>query len=209
MTDRALYLDRLLYPVTALGPGKRLALWVAGCGRRCPNCANPELWERRAEQKISVDRLLPVLERLLREKKPEGITVTGGEPFEQAAALTALLDGLSGRPRDVLIYSGCLREELLRQPERRALLERAAVLIDGEYRQEENEASLALRGSGNQRIWFQEPGLEARYRAYLRQGRQIQNFVYDYRILSVGIHSPCRRDGTEKRGAGEGEGQEA
>ena len=35
--------DRLLFPVTALGPGNRLAMWMIGCHKRCKKCANPEL----------------------------------------------------------------------------------------------------------------------------------------------------------------------
>ena len=41
-----MYLDRILYPVTALGPGKRIAIWVSGCERHCNHCANPELWKQ-------------------------------------------------------------------------------------------------------------------------------------------------------------------
>lgn len=40
-----MYIDRLLYPITALGPGERIALWVSGCDRKCNKCANPELWD--------------------------------------------------------------------------------------------------------------------------------------------------------------------
>ena len=29
------------------GPGKRLALWVQGCERRCPGCCNPNMQEIR------------------------------------------------------------------------------------------------------------------------------------------------------------------
>ena len=46
-----MYLDRILYPVTSLGPGKRLCIWVSGCNARCEGCANPELWTQRPEQK--------------------------------------------------------------------------------------------------------------------------------------------------------------
>ena len=50
-----MYLDRILYPVTSLGPGKRLCIWVSGCNARCEGCANPELWTQRPEQFISVE----------------------------------------------------------------------------------------------------------------------------------------------------------
>ncbi len=189
MTEKELYLDRILWPVTALGPGKRAALWVAGCKRHCPYCANPELWERKPEQRISVEKAAALLRRLWREKKPEGLTITGGEPFDQATALDAVLEGLEEDPGDVLLYTGYQREELLADPHRRRLLARADVLIDGPYLEERNVPSAVLRGSENQRIFFRNARIEEKYREYLEKGRQIQNFVYDYRILSVGIHS--------------------
>lgn len=193
MEKMVLYLDRVLYPVTSLGPGRRLAIWVAGCARHCPGCANPELWECHPEQGVPLLRLLPTLKKLLAGKQPDGITLTGGEPFDQAPALTALLCGLRDRmgwKMDVLCYSGYLREELVHDPERLTLLNHLSVLIDGPYLQEENQPSFALRGSANQRIWYEDEAQRVRYEEYLRLGRQVQNFVYDYRILSVGIHNP-------------------
>ncbi len=54
-----------------------------------------------------------------------GITVSGGEPFEQFAALLALLGELRQRSRaDILVYSGYPLEHL------HAQLEQAAGLID-------------------------------------------------------------------------------
>lgn len=200
MGEPVLYLDRVLYPVTALGPGRRVALWVAGCSRHCPGCANPELWERRPEQRIPVARLCRVLERLFREKRPDGLTITGGEPLEQSEGLCALLEGLTSLPEDVLLYSGFQREELEGRPKAKRLLRRVSVLIDGAYVEEKNRPDIVLRGSCNQRIWFLRPEAEKRYEDYLRLGRQVQNFVYDQTILSVGIHN--RTD------AGAGQGKE-
>lgn len=184
-----LYTDRLLWPVTALGPGQRIALWVSGCEHHCPRCANPELWKRRPGQKIPVEKLQFFLKQMCTEKKVEGLTITGGEPFDQAEALLTLLDGVSNLFPDILIYSGYKEEELKKMPVRRELLSRVDVLIDGPYIDALNKPSIVLRGSENQKICYQNPAVKEKYEAYLRQGRQIQNFVYDYKIISVGIHS--------------------
>lgn len=207
MSEEVLYLDRILWPVTALGPGNRVALWVSGCSHRCPGCANPELWERRPEQRIPVSKAVDFLERLWKEKNPDGLTITGGEPFDQAGALAGMLDCRASW-RDILIYTGYRREELLRDPCRKALLLRADVLIDGPYIEERNNPSAVLRGSENQRLIFKDAQTEKRYREYMEKGRQIQNFVYDYQILSVGIHQrgECLPTGTEpKRNLGQTE----
>ncbi len=49
--------DRLYFPVTTLGPGERVVVWTCGCTKRCPGCANPELWEARADAAIAPARL--------------------------------------------------------------------------------------------------------------------------------------------------------
>lgn len=194
MKTPSLYLDRMLYPVTALGPGNRLAFWVSGCSRHCERCASPFLWQQKPEQAIPLPRLLSIVTRLLRDKKPDGLTITGGEPFDQALALSALLQQLPEKPDDILIYSGYSREELLQDPEKKALLAQVGVLIDGPYLDSQNTPDIVLRGSRNQRIFYEKPSLRLRYQPYLQQGRQIQNFIYDYEIFSVGIQNPMSAD---------------
>lgn len=188
-----LWLDRMIFPVTALGPGNRLCLWVAGCGRKCPGCANPELWTRQDRQAVETEKLAQYMNRLLRGKNVDGITVTGGEPFDQAEALSALFSALENPPEDLLVFTGYRLEELRGDREKEALLKRTAVLVDGPYIREKNDGTSPLRGSANQRIHYLHPSLEAVYLPYLEKGRQIQNVVYDYQIISVGIHNESGR----------------
>lgn len=182
-----MYLDRILYPVTALGPGERIALWVAGCDRKCRGCANPELWVRHPEQYLTPEALACQVNTLA-DRKIDGLTITGGEPFDQAEEILRFLDGLAFRT-EVLVFTGYVLEELSEEEMHRALLKRIDVLVDGPYMEERNDGTSALRGSANQRIHYLDPGRRTRYEAYLREGRKIQNFVYDYHILSVGIHN--------------------
>lgn len=53
-------IDRILFPVTTLGPGNRLGIWTIGCPHRCFNCSNPELWNDDAEKDISLSELVSV-----------------------------------------------------------------------------------------------------------------------------------------------------
>lgn len=182
-------MDRLLWPVTALGPGQRIALWVSGCRHHCFHCANPELWEKKQGQQIEVEKLQSVFRKMCAEKNVEGLTITGGEPFDQAEAFLELLDAAAGIFPDILIYSGYEEKELKEDSVRKELLSRVDVLIDGPYIEAKNKPSIVLRGSENQRIIYQNPKVKEKYEAYLQKGRQIQNFVYDYKIISVGIHS--------------------
>lgn len=182
-----MYIDRILYPVTALGPGVRLAIWTVGCNRKCPGCANPELWERHQEQEIEPERLAFYVNSM--NKKIEGITITGGEPFNQANEIEKFLSVLYFKT-EILVFTGYRIEELENDAEKNSLLKKIDVLIDGEYIREMNDGKSALRGSTNQRIHFFNKSVIDRYDNYIREGRKIQNFVYDYKTISVGIHNP-------------------
>ena len=182
-----MYIDRLLYPITALGPGERIALWVSGCDRKCNKCANPELWERHEYQKITSEKLVKAINSII-ESGIDGITITGGEPFDQAAELCEVIDGLPEQI-NVLVFSGYRYAELLEKEDSRELLSRVDVLIDGEYVDELNDNNSALRGSLNQHIWYLNKVVQPEYEKYLSEGRKIQNFVYDYKTVSVGIHN--------------------
>lgn len=125
-----------------LGPGTRAVLWVQGCPLACPGCVVPEAWPRGG-------RATPVEEvaAWLLPLPVEGLTLTGGEPLEQDAALARLIDLVRAeRDLGVVLYTGYRYEEL-----RSPLLERVDLLIDGPYRRELH-GDLLWRGSSNQRL---------------------------------------------------------
>ena len=82
-----------------------------------------------------------------------GVTLTGGEPLEQADACLALIDALP-EGLSVWVYSGYTYEEIMRggATEQRGLIEVADVLVDGRFVWAERTLSLPFRGSGNQRV---------------------------------------------------------
>jgi len=186
---------RILYPVRVLGPGERVGIWMCGCDRACPGCSNPELWEPRAEYEISVRNAAAMIGRVRETRAIDGVTISGGEPFRQAAELAELLEALD--IGDVLIYTGYLLEELaaMRDPAVDRVLARTAVLIDGPYLREQNDGA-RLRGSSNQQIHILNESLRPRYERCLAAGEnQIQNFTTADGVVSVGIH---KQDFAEK-----------
>lgn len=182
-----MYIDRFLYPVTSLGPGKRLVIWVSGCNAHCEGCANPELWTQKSEQFISVEDLASAIKKNMDKKEIEGITISGGEPFDQATEIFKLIE-LLNFSADILIFSGYSLEELKSDCVKKRLLDKIDVLVDGRYVDELNDGLSALKGSTNQEIHIFNEKIKEKYFAYLSLGRQIQNFVYDYKTISVGIH---------------------
>lgn len=71
-----MFVDRIYFPVTTLGPGERVVVWTCAARMRCPGCANPELWETRPEAAIEPARLAAVLNDLAGRTGAHRITFT-------------------------------------------------------------------------------------------------------------------------------------
>lgn len=92
------------------GPGNRSVIWLQGCSLNCRGCWNP-LTHSHGQPNTSIFDLAtwvidnPVI---------EGITISGGEPFQQAPALELLLAIIKdARPKlTVGIYTGYTLKEL-------------------------------------------------------------------------------------------------
>ncbi|TXN20394.1 4Fe-4S cluster-binding domain-containing protein [Methylobacterium sp. WL9] len=142
-----LALSRLHFPVTTLGPGRRVGVWFQGCSIRCPGCVSLDTWSAK-EPDTDCAAVLAAIQPFANQA--DGLTVSGGEPFDQVDALHALLVGWRGaHSGSVLVYSGYPLERL--QP----LLARFDGLIDAlvtDPLQLQVPQTLPLRGSDNQRL---------------------------------------------------------
>lgn len=175
--------------VHTLGPGCRYAVWVQGCTRHCAGCLAPETWNPSAGETIAVNQLA---HEICSTKGIEGVTISGGEPFEQAEAICALLQMiLARRELSIVVYTGYCIEELLESKSRykSGLLSHIDVLIDGPYINEEDDG-LSLRGSSNQRVHC----LTEKYagiidKHYGRRGRRVELFPGKESISYAGIPS--------------------
>src|SRR5574338_1710876 len=97
-------ISRIHFPVTALGPGRRIGLWFQGCSIRCPGCISVDTWEAG----LGLVPLAEVIGRIAAlAPQADGLSVSGGEPFDQPGALTQILTAWrqcsSG---SVLIFTG-------------------------------------------------------------------------------------------------------
>jgi anaerobic ribonucleoside-triphosphate reductase activating protein len=163
------FLSRAHFPVTTLGPGQRLGIWFQGCSIRCPGCISVDTWAF-GQGEIEVSEFLESVAPWI--AMADGITITGGEPFDQVDALFELLSKLrTVTSSDVLIFTGYPREHL-------PPLERFAGLVDGlmtdPYRADLPQ-QLALRGSDNQRLHCLTQRGAERFREYERSRTQSDN----------------------------------
>jgi anaerobic ribonucleoside-triphosphate reductase activating protein len=149
----------------AEGPGRRLALWVQGCTIRCPGCCNPELFTPDRGTELALDALDARL-AAARSRGVTGVSILGGEPFEQAAGVAAFARAARAHGLTVMVYSGYTLDELrARGPDAAALLAATDLLVDGRYDRDRPEPPPPLGrrwlGSTNQVLHF----LSAAYRA--------------------------------------------
>lgn len=152
MTGPVLRVARVHFPVTALGPGRRLGIWVQGCGLACPGCMSRETWDPSGGTAISVSELAATWRRAA-AAGADGITVSGGEPLDQELALAALLgqarQQAAGRAVDILVFTGYELEQARRRAP--AVLAEADAIITGRFEVAQPTA-LLWRGSANQRL---------------------------------------------------------
>ena len=97
---------RAVPATNAEGPFLRYALWVQGCGLRCPGCCNPEMLDVNGGEPRHVDAIVDEIRCARREHGIEGISVLGGEPLEQIAAVTALAEAASADGLGVIVFTG-------------------------------------------------------------------------------------------------------
>lgn len=136
------------------GPGLRFSVFVQGCSHACPGCHNPESQPKDAGQ---VRHLGEIYDAITSNDMTQGVTFTGGEPFEQARECAILAKLLKQSGYEIWAYTGGLFEDILQAKGdeadwRRRLLSQLDALVDGPYIEARRSLSLDWRGSANQRI---------------------------------------------------------
>ena len=142
------------------GPGVRVVLYLQGCPHRCEGCQNPDTWDPDAGTQVSVDLLAETLQTIVTPIH-QGITFSGGEPFEQAATLVTLANQIKSWELDLTIYTGYTLAGLqrLKSPPVNDLLALADYLIDGRFMLGARDIGLRWRGSKNQVVYKKEGGV--------------------------------------------------
>ena len=145
----------------ANGPGIRTTIFVTGCTHKCHNCFNEEYqdfdfgdpWTQQETDEVIED---------LKLDEVRGLTILGGEPFQNEVDLLEVLRDIKKEvQKDIWIFSGYTYEEILKDQDKKKLLEECDVLVDGRFVEALKDLSLRFRGSSNQRIIDVKKSLEA------------------------------------------------
>lgn len=145
----------------ANGPGIRTTIFVTGCTHKCHNCFNEEYqdfdfgdpWTQKETDEVIED---------LKLDEVKGLTILGGEPFQNEVGLLQVLRDIKKEvQKDIWIFSGYTYEEILKDQDKKKLLEECDVLVDGRFVEALKDLNLRFRGSSNQRIIDVQKSLES------------------------------------------------
>ncbi|NLK44145.1 MAG: anaerobic ribonucleoside-triphosphate reductase activating protein [Tissierellia bacterium] len=131
------------------GPGIRLVVFTQGCKHNCIGCQNPETHSFKGGELININSIIQMI-----KSNPllDGITLSGGEPFEQVRECAILAKKVRELGLNVVTYTGYTFEEILKDENSRELLLYTDILIDGKFDITKKSLMLKFRGSTNQRI---------------------------------------------------------
>lgn len=149
------------------GPGIRYGVFMQGCSHHCPDCHNPKSQPHSGGRQMTVQQILDEFDA---QDSCAGVTLSGGEPFEQAEAVAELAQAFKEKGTNVWVYSGYLFDDLIaiaggsQAPgasqycnENHSsgvlkLLKNIDVLVDGPFLKEKKSYDALFRGSTNQRL---------------------------------------------------------
>ncbi len=143
------------------GPGERFVVWVRGCTHACPGCFNPETWDFAGGREFTPEELV---DEVLGSGM-DGLTISGGEPFQQAEGMADFLEALHAHdpklcalPQGIILFTGYNWEELAGVEGVDRCLRLVDAVIEGRYNQTLAQTR-GLAGSSNQKFRYSsEPG---------------------------------------------------
>ena len=145
----------------ANGPGIRTTIFVTGCTHKCHNCFNEDYQDFDFGDPWTPKETDEVIEDLKLDEV-KGLTILGGEPFQNEVDLLQVLRDIKKEvQKDIWIFSGYTYEEILKDEDKKKLLEECDVLVDGRFVEALKDLSLRFRGSSNQRIIDVQKSLES------------------------------------------------
>lgn len=137
------------------GDGLRVVLWVAGCSHHCKGCQNPQTWNDNYGIHFDKEAENELFEAL-GESYISGLTLSGGDPLYQKNLpyISKIVNKMRilYPAKTIWIYTGFTIEEILADKNKKEIVSKCDVLVDGEFEEDKRDVTLHWRGSSNQRV---------------------------------------------------------
>lgn len=136
----------------ANGPGIRATMFVSGCSHNCKGCFNQEYRNFEYGKEFNM-RICDEFIEYVKNPNVKGVTILGGEPFDQDTDLLFLVKRIKMETgKSIWIFSGYTYDVLINRPLCKDILTYCDVLVDGPFVESLKDYRLQFRGSSNQRI---------------------------------------------------------
>jgi len=139
----------------ANGPGVRAVIWVQGCTIGCPGCYNAFTHAHKQKNLVSPQTIAEWVAGL---DGIEGVSFSGGEPFEQAKAVWLTTQAIRRMNPSLTFfsYSGFDLDVLQQSRDENVtgLLNELDILSAGPYMHSKRNSGLLWRGSSNQKLHY-------------------------------------------------------
>ncbi len=133
------------------GEGLRYTIFLAGCPHKCDGCHSPHTWDYNyGDKEDIVDLFYDIYSK---RHYIDGVSISGGEPLEQAKMLLPLLKMLKAFDTNIWLWTGYKFEYI--EEKWPKILKCLDVIIDCQY-DKTKPTTKAHRGSDNQRMWVNQ-----------------------------------------------------
>ena len=135
------------------GKGLRKVFFSQGCSHHCEGCFNQHTWEFAGGRMFDMDELV---QKVKDEPFLDGVTFSGGDPFQQADKFAYLAKKLHEANINIWAYTGYTFEELMKlaqtNPYIKQMINNVDVIVDGRFMKDKMSENLKYCGSSNQRV---------------------------------------------------------
>lgn len=140
------------------GTGIRCSVFFTGCYFHCPECFNPELWDKNSGKPFD-EEAKKKLFTYLADEHCDGLSVLGGEPLIQGMELVELLEDVKEKfpNKTIWLWTGYQIKGDLDETQK-MIISLCDYVVDGQFKKDLSGKKLRFRGSSNQIIWKNNNG---------------------------------------------------
>lgn len=133
------------------GEGIRKVIFAQGCKHHCKGCFNPDTHDFNGGYECDTEK---IIERINNDYMIDGVTFSGGDPFEQAEAFAHIAKNIN-KELTIWCYTGYTLQQIIDNIDRpgwKELITNIDVLVDGKFEEDKKDRNLKYKGSSNQNI---------------------------------------------------------